>query len=849
VVSRDELLDAVWGHRFIADATVASRVKAARRAIGDSGAEQRLIRTVRGTGFRFVGEVSAPGAEPPPPAADEAGALVRRAELRRLRAALTDALAGRRRVVLVAGETGAGKSTLLERVLAEARGLDRVWVGLGRCAEHRGEGEPYLPVLDALARLCEGPEGDGVSAVLRARAPTWLAELPWLHATLPAPAPPGGTPERMLREMVEATEALAERGALVLALEDLHWTDPSTVDLLGALARRSAPARLLIVGTYRSAEAGPALRGLAPALLLAGAAEEIRLGPLDDEEIAALLAELAPGLEADTEVVRALHRRTGGNPLFARSVVEDWMRGGAIERDGGAWRRTVGVEALAARVPDSARRLVEARMEALPAGQQQVLEAGSVLGSVFSSAAAAALLDVGEEEAERRCAALTGDGGLLVSRGAEVWPDGTVGERLAFTHDLHRAVVYDRLTAARCAALHLRAGRRLEAAYGARAGEVAAELADHFVRGHDGDAAVTWSLAAAERALVRGARREGVEHLRTCLAVLGRQPDLPGAARRELAAAELLAPALVALEGWSSPAAEAAYRRARELALELPEPASASAALFGLAVLSEYRGDYAQTQSLLEQRLGEGGAADAAAAAASHELLACSLFHQGAYADALDHVDRAAGYGPVEPDVAMVAMGEDVVVGCHAWASLALWALDDRDAAVERAGQAVALARDPGRGHSLVFALVNQARLRQLLGDPAGALGPATEAAALAAEQGVPYLGAAARILAGWATARTGDLAAGLAELRAGLEAHAATGARMDRPYFLGLAADACLHAGLAEEALAAVREARAIAPPERPFFYEPALRRLESALAGAPVSRSGPPRTRRASR
>jgi DNA-binding winged helix-turn-helix (wHTH) protein len=109
IVPREELLDAVWGHRFVVDATLGSRVKAARRAIGDSGAEQRLIRTFRGRGLRFVGEVTerAP-AVPEPVPRDDAGLVGRAAPLRELRRHLNDALAGRRRVVFVGGERGAG---------------------------------------------------------------------------------------------------------------------------------------------------------------------------------------------------------------------------------------------------------------------------------------------------------------------------------------------------------------------------------------------------------------------------------------------------------------------------------------------------------------------------------------------------------------------------------------------------------------------------------------------------------------------------------------------------------------------------------------------------------------------
>ena len=255
-----------------------------------------------------------------------------------MRAALTDAMAGRRRVVFLSGEGGSGKTTLVARLAEEASALSGVRVAVGHSVEHRGEGEPYLPLLDALARLCEGAEHDDVVGVLRSRAPTWLAELPWIGGAGSIPAPAAGTPERMLREMVEATEALAAQAALVLVLEDVHWSDPSTIELLAALARRTRSARLLVATTHRPGESRDdhPLRALFPAVLLHRAAEEIRLGPLDASVVAAILAARCPGAEEDAPLLRLLHARTGGNPLFVGSVIEDWLSSGFMKDDGGA---------------------------------------------------------------------------------------------------------------------------------------------------------------------------------------------------------------------------------------------------------------------------------------------------------------------------------------------------------------------------------------------------------------------------------------------------------------------------------------------------------------------------------
>ena len=196
--------------------------------------------------------------------AADSGVVDRETELTVLRQALARALSGRRGVVAICGEPGVGKSTLVEAFMEESSRREGILVGFGQCVEHRGPGEPYLPVLEAIASLADGPDQERIVAELARRAPTWLAELPWL---LDADELEGlrrrilgATRDRMLREMIEALEAMSNERPLALVLEDLHWADPSTLDLIGAIARRRRPARLLIAVTYQPADSGAAAR-------------------------------------------------------------------------------------------------------------------------------------------------------------------------------------------------------------------------------------------------------------------------------------------------------------------------------------------------------------------------------------------------------------------------------------------------------------------------------------------------------------------------------------------------------------------------------------------------------------
>jgi len=789
VVTRDELLDAVWGHRYIVDATLGSRVKAARRAIGDSGAAQRYIRTLRGRGLRFVGEVveRAPEVRAAPHARPDL--VGRDRELRELRGHLTAALAGELRVAFVTGEGGAGKTALLEAFLEEAGRVPGVRCARGQCVETRGPGEPYLPLLEALGRLANGPDGADVVTTLRERAPGWLAQLPWLAD---APAPPGATAGRMLREALGALTELARERAIVLALEDLQWADASTLEVLAALARRRDAARMLVLATYRDPAPQP-LRALAADLRLHGYAAGLALEPLDAEAVEALVVTRGGPAGA---VAGALHRRTGGNPLFVVSLLE-----AGADPD---------------RLPATLAELLEAEVAALAHEDQRLLEAGAVAGATFSAAA----LEVGDAEA--RCAVLAREHRFLRAAGIEEWPDGTVAERFAFVHDLRREALRDRLTAGQRCALHRRIGARLEAGYGDHAREIAAELAAHFVAGREPARAVVHLRAAADVAIGRGAHTQAVEHLALAARLAAGDPG------QELAVQAALAPALVATRGWNAPEALAAYRRARELCTELGARTELSRVLYGLATLEEYRANYAASRGLIEERLRLDGAAPDRGLE-SHELLSCSLFHQGEFAQALASADRAIADGG--HSAAACALGEDPEASSHGWAALALWFLGDPSGAVERATAAVAVAREPSRAYGLAAALAHAARVHQHRDEPAATRDRASACITVSEAGGFVYFSAVGRMLRGWAKGALEDADTGIAELREGLAAHAATGAAMDRPYFLGLLAETLARDGRASEAITLLDEA--LAGDGRAFFYRAELIRLRAELTG----------------
>jgi DNA-binding winged helix-turn-helix (wHTH) protein/tetratricopeptide (TPR) repeat protein len=859
VVTKTELLDHVWGSRFVTDSALTSRLKAARQAVGDSGRAQQVIGTVHGRGYRFLASVQEQHQDPPTPASPPAPAqpapaapappalaaapVGRTAELERLAGLYSLAAGGRCQVAFVTGEAGIGKTTLVE-AFAAAAGGDAL-VARGQCLEHRGPSEPYLPVLDALARLGR-EEGRAVLAPLARAAPTWLAQLPGLidpgdRETLALRAL-GGTQARMLREAAEALAAVGEDRPLVLVLEDLHWADPSTVDLVDWLARSDSRARLLVLGTYRPADAlaaGHPIGAAAADLRLRGRAQELRLGELDLPAVAAVLEARLPGAEVPEELTRLVHRRTDGVPLFVAQLAQAWTDAGALRQVAGRWELAPGQDGTSpevADVPDDLRRLIELQLDRLDPADLAALEAAAVGGVEFAAATAAASGPAAVEEVERRFAALARHGRFLRATGPVAWPDGTVSAGFAFVHDLHRAVLYDRVPAGRRTRLHAAVAGRLERAYGLEAQTHAAELATQFLHGHDHAGAVRYLQAAAEQALSRSAYREALQHLELLLAALARLPEGGQRDQAELAARIALGPVLIVTRGFASPEAEAAFVRARELCEALARPRELAVVLHGLAAVNEFRARYHVSQELLEQvlALGEGELIVEA-----HELLACSTFHQGAAARAVGYAERGlALYDQGRGTLHLAPYGEHPAVCCHYWAALALWFLGRPDSALRHADQAVALARE--HPYSLASAEVQLAYLHQYRGEAPETLRWAEQATATATGHGFPIRAAQAAILAGWArtTAGAGD---GVGELRGGLAAYLATGAELDHPYYLGLLGDALASTGKVEQGLEMVEEAIAMAGTARPFYYLPELHRLRGDLLARDPGRAGP--------
>lgn len=497
LVTNRELLDTVWADTAVTPNVLTNVIGELRTALGDRTHPARHVQTVHRRGYRFVAEVRrsvAPARSDPAqqrlqaPVPEKAIFVGRDAELELLRAEWRRADAGERRLAFVAGAPGIGKSTLVDafvaRVLGAAQDGARPVVARVHCVECSGTADPYLPLLDAFEQLGAGPRRSGLRAALRRHAPAWLAHLPWLATGAELQALqrslPGSGEARMAREGSRLLEALAARRPLVLILEDLHWSDPSTPSVLAALASRPVPARLLVLGTYRPIDAvveGHPIVSLVRGLKQRGQATELVLAPFARSDLDAYLAQRFASREVAARLAPLLEEQSGGNPLFVSALLAHLIAQGVIRRRGDDWELGGDLDGDVG-LPADLREAIERQWAKVAPRTRAVLDAASVDGVEFAVDAVAAGLDTTTDEVEDVCHALASAGRLVSVTDAPLRRDGGRSVRYRFPHALHRRVLYDRIAPSRRREMHGRIGEHLERT--ATSGDGAARLLMHF---------------------------------------------------------------------------------------------------------------------------------------------------------------------------------------------------------------------------------------------------------------------------------------------------------------------------------------------------------------------------------
>ncbi len=518
LITHDELLDALWPETYVQPQVLRTYVLELRKVLGDDAAQPRFIQTIPKRGYCFVAPVSDGDADGCPPSEsvttlpvagngagsvnNSLGIVGRDEDLARLREMAAITANGQRRMVFVTGEAGIGKTALVDAFCHGLRGTGIV--ARGQCVEGFGEKEAYYPVMEALAHLCAAEEEKACRVLARA-APAWLA-------AVGRQGDNGGSAtarERTPGDLCSALEQIAEKRLLVLVFEDVHWADDATLNLIAAMARRRARARLMVVltcaqGYGRGSGEHHLLEGMKQNLLIRQLCSEIALAPLTRTAMSRLLTQELRQEMLPAGLTGFVHQRSEGNPLFAIAILEHLIARRFLvraETAGAArWQPAGAFHEMEGEVPERLAQMIELEIEGLSQEEQRILGVGSAMGIAFPAWAVAAALDADAAHIEEACDALARRLHFVERGGEDELPGGMRSQFYVFVHGLYREVLYRRQSAARRAAWHARIAERLGEIFAGREASVTREIAMHY------EAAGDWqrALDALRSAAVHG---------------------------------------------------------------------------------------------------------------------------------------------------------------------------------------------------------------------------------------------------------------------------------------------------------------------------------------------------------
>jgi len=535
LVTPAEILEALWPDIYINPEGLRRYIQEIRKVLGDRPDKPVFIKTMLKRGYQFIAPVIEESTtnvfESPSRAAK---AIVgREPALDELCLCLGKAVRGQRQIVFVTGEPGIGKTTLVDefqrRAAANALTLH---IACGQCVEGYGGKEAYYPMLEALAGLWRGPGAESLVETLTAQAPTWLVQFPAMvkrvHRETLQREILGATRERMLREIGEVLETITAENPLLLVFEDLHWADPSTVDLISALARRRQTAKLMVIGTYRPVDvivSEHPLNVLKQELLVHQLCREIALEPLGEPEVAEYLAAESSGGSVPDGFASLIYQHSEGNPLYMVTALDDMAARGLISRNKGGWQLGVALRGIDLEVPKSLQQIIEVQIERLSPEEKRVLEVASLQSRTrFAVASRAAITDLEPEAFEEVCETLSRRHRILRSAGSEKLADGTVTACYEFVHVLYREVCYRQIAHGRRAQMHRRLGEWVEAHF-EPLNEAAVWLAVHFEQGGDWPRAIKYLQLAADTVARRFEPRQAAEILQHALELVSKLPE------------------------------------------------------------------------------------------------------------------------------------------------------------------------------------------------------------------------------------------------------------------------------------------------------------------------------------
>jgi class 3 adenylate cyclase/predicted ATPase len=764
---------------------------------------------------------------------DELGLLLKR---------WSKAKEGEGQVVLIGGEAGIGKSHLVQ-TLKEQIAPDNATHVEFRCSPYH-QNSAFFPLITHLQRFLQfGPHdtpADKVAKLSAALAKQRFASsesLPLLAAFLSLPQPDGVqplilSPQKQKQKVQETLVAWlleeAERRPMYCAWEDLHWADPSSLDVLTVFLEQVPNARVLTILAFRP-DFVPPWRPRSHMI-------HITLGRLGRRSVETIVENLTRGKALPPDVLQQIVSKTDGVPLFVEELTKTVVESGLVRESDGQYTLVGPLPPLA--IPATLQDSLMARLDRL-APVKEIAQLGATLGREFSHDVLQAVSPLSETELREGLRQLL-DAEMLHQRGQP--PHATY----SFKHALIRDAAYQSLLKSKRQRLHQQIAEVLEEKF-PEAKETNPELVAHHytAAGLVAQAIPHWQRAG-QRALQRSANIEAIAHLTKGLELLRTLPETPERARDEVALQITLGTSLVMIKGYAAPEVERAYTRARELCAQVGETTQLFPAVWGLWVFYFVQGNLRMGRDLGEQLLHLAeNSADVALRLEAHLALGAVLLRRGEPASAREHLERGISlYDQRLHGSHAFIYGQDPKVACLSDAAYTLWLLGYPDQAVQRNREALALARELGHSFSLAFALSFATWLQQFCREAEATRESAEATIHLSTEEGFPNWLGIARVLQGWAVAEQGLREEGIEFMQQGWPIIQATGAALTTPYCLSLLADVYWKGNRLDEAMNMLREALTYAHSSGECWWEAELHRLRGELlltqSGTPTAGSG---------
>jgi TOMM system kinase/cyclase fusion protein len=737
---------------------------------------------------------------------------------------------GQGQVVLLTGDAGIGKSRLIQ-MLKEHVAHEPHTRWECRSAEYY-QNTALFPLVDLFQRLLRFEAHETPNAKLgklqhtlsQYRLP--LEESVPLFApllALPLPEnhypPLNLSPQRQRQKTLETIVAilleLAERQPVLFIVEDLHWTDPSTLELLNLVIEQTPTASLLVLLTCRP--------HFQPAWHHRSYLTEITVTRLPQHQIERMVERVTGGKTLPKAVMHQLAEKTDGIPLFVEEITKSLLESGHLKEVDEHYELIGSFSTFA--IPATLQDSLMARLDHLVSAKS-VAQYAAVIGRQFSYDLLHAVSQVNEAMLQHELGKLV-EAEIVYQRGMP--PQSTY----VFKHTLIQDAAYASLLKSTRQQYHQRIAYILEAQFPETTQTQPELLAHHCTEAGLIAQAVGYWHQAGQRASERAAHVEAIAHLRQGLALLATLPESRERIQREVDMHIALGASLIATKSAAAPEVQQIYTRARQLCQHLDDPQRFFPVLRGLWIHYTARTEFRTAHELGEQLLTLAQQVqDAAMLVAAHRALGTTLYNLGTAAEAHTHFTQGITlYNPQQHRTYAFLYGEDTGVTCRSHDAHTLWLLGYPDQGLAQSQQAVTLAQQAAHPFSLGYALSYSAIFHQFRREGYAAQERAEATISLTTEQGFPLWRTRAAVLRGWTLAHQGQVQEGIKQITQGLMTYRAMGAEVLRPYFLALLAEAHGTMGQPETGLTVLTEALTLMDTTGERWYEPELYRLKGAL------------------